>query len=92
MSAAVALLTEEQLASLLEQAAERGAAKALALRSVPPPELVSGAEMCRQLGVSRSTLHRFRQQGAPAVPVGDVFRYRPDRMFAWLETRKGAQT
>jgi hypothetical protein len=91
VSAAVALLTEEQLAELLEQAAERGAAKALALRNVPPPDLVSGAEMCRRLGVSRSTLHRFRQQGAPAVPVGDVYRYRAERVIEWLETRQSAR-
>jgi len=87
MSAALALLTQEQLAELLEQAAERGAAKALALKGAPA-ELVSSAEMCRRLGVSRSTLHRLRKEGAPAVRVGDVFRYRADRVIEWFEARK----
>jgi hypothetical protein len=51
------------------------------------PLLVGQAEMARLLDVSRATLHRLREQGCPCVQVGDVFKYEPERVLAWLRTR-----
>jgi hypothetical protein len=55
--------------------------------AAPQPELLSGAAMAARLGVSRTTMHRLRLDGCPAVRVGDVYRYRPAIVMAWLESR-----
>ena len=52
------------------------------------PDLVSGPEMARRIGVSRTTLHRLRLDGCPAIRVSDTYRYRPEDVLAWLETRR----
>lgn len=55
--------------------------------SAPPADLVDGAEMCRRLSVSRTTLHRLRVAGMPAIRVGDTYRYRASACVAWLGSR-----
>lgn len=87
MSTAVVVLTESQLEALLERAAEAGADRAIAAVSAPKPELASGAEMAAKLGISRTSMHRLRAEGAPAVRLGDVFKYAPGDVLAWLKTR-----
>ena len=79
--------TPEQLQELVRDAV------ATALDELTParerePDLVDGAEMARRLSVSRTTLHRLRVAGMPAIPVGDTFRYKPAAVLTWLETRR----
>lgn len=74
---------EARLESIVLSAFEKYRAGA-----APEPELVDGAEMCRRIGVSRTSLHRLRVAGAPAVRVGDTYRYRPGAVVAWLEQRE----
>ncbi len=88
----VVLLTAEQLEDLLERAAEQGALTALeAFKSAPVRGLVPASEMARLLNVSRTTLHRMRtDHGAPAVKVGDVFKFEPAAVLAWVRERGGS--
>jgi hypothetical protein len=85
----IAVLTSAQLAELLERAALRGAELALeAQQLAPTPGLVPASEMARLLNVSRTTLHRLRTESrAPAVKVGDVFKYEPSVVIAWFRDR-----
>lgn len=53
----------------------------------PTPELVSGATMAKKLGVSRTKMHRLREEGCPSVRVGDVFKFQPAKVMSWLEAR-----
>lgn len=51
-------------------------------------DAVGAAEMCRRLSISRSTLHRMRHAGCPALKVGaNEFRYEPRAVLAWLRAR-----
>jgi excisionase family DNA binding protein len=92
MTAPIAVLTQEQLAALLEAAALRGAELALeAVKSAPQPGLVPASAMCALLGISRTSLHRLRaDHGCPCVKVGDTFRYSPSEVEAWLRARGGS--
>jgi excisionase family DNA binding protein len=54
----------------------------------PEPDLVGAPEMARRLGVSRTTLHRLRTAGLPAIKVGDVYRYKPAAVLAYLEQQE----
>lgn len=51
------------------------------------PLAVTGKKLCELLSLSRSTLHRMRVEGMPAIPVGDTFRYEPTVCLEWLRTR-----
>jgi hypothetical protein len=53
------------------------------------PLLVSGAQLGRLLGCSRTQVHRLRLEGAPAVRLGDVFKYEPAAVLTWLRDRSG---
>jgi hypothetical protein len=86
----LAVVTVEQLRAVVREAvacelAERAAAHVVA------PELVDGRALTAMLSVSRTTLHRLRVAGMPAVPVGDTFRYRPSAVLAWLESGRGGE-
>lgn len=52
------------------------------------PLTLSGAELAERLGVSRTAVHRLRQQGAPAVKIGDCYRYEVEPFMAWLRERE----
>lgn len=82
------VLTRAQLETLLHRVVELYVTASPTPRE---PELVDGTEMCRLITVSRTTLHRLRLRGMPAIPVGDTFRYRPAAVLAWLEAQ-GAGT
>lgn len=89
MSAAVVVLTETQLAELLERSATRGAELALASHVAERASgLVSGGRMAQLLNVSRSTMHRMRLAGAPAIKLGDTYKYEPDAVIAWARGRE----
>jgi hypothetical protein len=84
-------MTASQLRTLVANAVVEALAEYEAGRT-PPPELLNGADMARALGISRTSLHRLRVQGCPAVRIGDGFRYRPRAVLAWLEHRRPAPT
>lgn len=54
----------------------------------PEPLTLSGAEMARRLGISRSTMHELRKQGCPCVRIGDHHRYCSADVLAWLKARE----
>lgn len=80
------VIAPEALAALVREQVELALAEHDATRA--EPELVAGPEMARRIGVSRTTLHRLRAQGMPAIRVCDVYRYKPAAVIAWLEARK----
>lgn len=85
--ALVVTLSRAELRSLVAEAV----ADALAELAPPKDEplTLSGVEMARRLGISRSAMHRLRvDHGCPAVRVGDFYRYRPAAVVAWLESRE----
>ena len=50
---------------------------------------VSGAELAKKLGVSRSTVHKMRVDGQiDGIKIGDHYRYEPAAVMAKL--REGA--
>lgn len=51
------------------------------------PELVDAPTLARRLSVSRSTVHRMRTAGMPAIRMGETFRFRVADCIAWLEAR-----
>lgn len=51
------------------------------------PDLLSGKQMAEKIGVSRSKLHGLRLDGCPSVKVGDVFKFEPTAVMAWLKAR-----
>ena len=56
--------------------------------SAVEPLTLSGAEMARKLGVSRSTMAELRtRDGCPAVRIGDHFRFEPAAVMAWLRSQ-----
>jgi hypothetical protein len=77
-------LTERELEDLVERASLR-ALSAFKAGEPRTPALLGGAEMAQQLGVSRTKMHRLREQGCPCVRVGDVFKFQPEKVLAWLE-------
>jgi hypothetical protein len=71
---------ERVAARVVEQLAQTRSAHA-------EPDRIDAVEMARRLSLSRTTLHRLRRQGMPAIPVGDTYRSNPAAVLAWLETR-----
>jgi hypothetical protein len=71
--------------TIAERVVERLATQANAGKSAPLA--VNGTELCRLISVSRTTLHRLRVEGMPAIPVGDTFRYEPVACLNWLRNR-----
>ena len=51
------------------------------------PDLLGGKEMAAKLGVSRTKLHVLRTEGCPSVKVGDVYKFEPAAVMAWLKAR-----
>ena len=81
----VAELCELLREAVLEALAEQGAGAA------PAPLLVGPAELARLLDCSRTTIHRLRTQGMPAVAIGDGFRFESAACLAWLRERTAAR-
>lgn len=83
--AALVLTTRAQLAELVREAV----AQAFAEPSTRPMErdVVGPIEMARRLDISRTTLHRMRVAGCPAVRLGDVFKFEPAAVLEWLKSR-----
>jgi hypothetical protein len=82
----VILVSTEALREIVTEAV----AAALAERSESRPvdrQIVGPTEMARMLDVSRTTLHRLRVDGCPAVKLGDCFKFSPSEVMAWLKAR-----
>jgi hypothetical protein len=54
----------------------------------PRPELLTVEDICRELQVSRATLHKLRGEGLPTLTVGDSPRFRIAEVLAWLREKK----
>jgi len=85
--ALVVTITKGELRELVQEA-QLAALAAYEAGKQPAPDLVDGVEMSRRLTVSRTTLHRLRLAGMPAIALGDTFRYRVAAVLAWLEARE----
>jgi excisionase family DNA binding protein len=77
------------LAQVLEPIVRRAVADALADQqpSEPLPALLTVDQLCTQLGVSRTTLHRLRAEGLPCIMIGDSPRGSLPDVLAWLKAR-----
>ena len=56
-------------------------------REAPPPELLTGAELCAKLRITRPTLRKYRELGMPSIKAGKGYRYRQADAERWLEAR-----
>jgi len=50
--------------------------------------LLSQAEICEWLGISRSTLASLRNEGLPALYVGKQIRFSLPEVKQWLESKR----
>jgi site-specific DNA-cytosine methylase/predicted DNA-binding transcriptional regulator AlpA len=57
------------------------------VRQMSQLELLPSAVIQDELGLSRSTLWRLRQQGLPSLKVGGSIRYQLDDVRTWVEQR-----
>lgn len=87
MSAMLVQLTADELRALVNDAVTAALAEHERPTADRGPLLVSGGELARLLGISRTSVHRLRLEGCPTVKLGDTYRYRPADVLAWLETR-----
>ncbi len=73
----VALLTRTQLRILVEDAVAEGVR--MALKALPSPEsspeLVSNSELAERLGVSKTTLWRWRKRGLRSFETGSTVHF-----------------
>ena len=53
-----------------------------------PLALLDRAGLAQALGCSTSTVAKLLRERMPAVPVGDVHRFKLDEVIAWLKARK----
>lgn len=88
LETSLVVATPEELRKLLCEALSEALAGQAAV-GPPPPELVKGAELARLLSVSRTTVHRLRQEGMPAIRMGETFRYHLGDCLEWLRRRDG---
>lgn len=84
----VVVATPEELRELLSEALSEALERHASV-GPPPPELVKGEELARLLSVSRTTVHRLRQEGMPAIRMGETFRYHLGDCVEWLRRRDG---
>lgn len=84
LPSAVVVLTAEQLHAAIRDALADALADA-APRNNTQRVAVTGAELADMLSVSRTTVHRWRHLGMPAMSTGDEFRYNIHAAVAWLE-------
>jgi len=83
-SAPSVTLTRAELRDLMRDAVVEALAE-FELGKQPAPELLGGDQMALRLGISRTTLHRLRTEGAvPSVKVGDVYKFEPAAVMAAL--------
>ena len=77
------------LDALIEQVADRVVEKLETVQrsQCVGPEVIGPVEMARRLDISRTTLHRLRVEGCPAVRLGDVYKFEPSAVLAWLKSR-----
>lgn len=86
VSAGLVVISPEALAELVKEAVISALAEFEEGRS-PAPALVGPSELATLLDTSRSMVHRLRTEGMPSVRVGDVHKYEPAAVMAWLRER-----
>lgn len=86
---AIAVLTSEQIADLVESAVQRAPGQFVA--TLPPPEqLLKSSAMASRLGISESQLAILCREGLPHRVVGDrARRYDAIEVLAWRAVEEG---
>jgi predicted DNA-binding transcriptional regulator AlpA len=54
-------------------------------RALAPHDLIGTPELLTRLGISRTTVSRWRDQGLPSIGSGRLRRYRWGDVLAYLE-------
>jgi hypothetical protein len=85
-SQALVLTTRAELTDLVREAVAAAIAEQSESRPVER-QVVGPNEMSRMLDISRTSLHRLRSEGCPAVRLGDVYKYEPSAVLTWLKAR-----
>lgn len=80
------VVTVERLTELVREQVDAALAEH-ARDHTPQALLVGPSEMAALIDVSRTTLHRLREDGCPCVRVGDTFKYEPEAVLSWLRGR-----
>ena len=84
MSAAVVVTTTAELRELIRE--ELSAARADL--PVVEPAILKGAQVAKKAGVSRTTVHRWRVEGCPAIRLSvDTWGYEWPQVLEWLKSR-----
>jgi len=86
---AIVFNTPEALDEFAEIVADKLLERISARQEVKQParEYVGPTEAARALSISRSTLHRLRHEGAPALKRGDIFKFSVPELIQWLKNR-----
>ncbi len=84
-STPIVVLSLGQLREALRDLAEEREAVAI---PTPEPITLSGAQLAQRLGVSRTTVHRMREDGCPCFRLGDSWRFELEPVMAWLRGRQ----
>ena len=53
----------------------------------PPVKFLDTSGVCQMLGISPPTLRKLIEEGLPCVRIGELKRFDPDAVRAWLNAR-----
>lgn len=81
----IVVLSLGQLRGVFRELFDQQQAEAI---PTPQPVTLSGAQLAQRLGVSRTTVHRMREDGCPCFRLGDTFRFELEPVLHWLRGRK----
>ncbi len=82
----IVMLTTAQLRELMHETVLR-ALDEYRQGEQPEKATLSGDELSRRIGVSRSKVHHLRHAGMPALKVGETYRFELKACLAWLRER-----
>lgn len=83
MAQTIIALEPAELEALIAKAV-RGAAPA---GSRENDQALTGEQVCRRYGISRSLLYKLRDRGLPCFHIADSPRYDATEVHAWLRAR-----
>lgn len=89
MSSVAILMTQEELEALID----RRVSAALLTVAPAPAELMSLAQVCELMGVTRATVAKWiREDGFPHVPIGNrTNRFKRSEVLAWKRPAHGGK-
>lgn len=80
-------LVSDAREDLIEQFMDRLASKVRDFVPAPGANLLKGDQLCARLGISASTLMRYRKAGLPCVDLGRSYRYDLAAVLEWIKGR-----